>query len=157
MCFSSDHSLKLKICALLEFSWVIKCPHHCSRWNNSNMKLCEVVFMPPSLPEPHIPADRLCCIWLKPQNVPLSRTGFEWNMCYFNFNFNRKLFIQHINHKILQTSYFIMQPSSNYTQLSADLGRYHFKSYPALELHLAAIMVPYLQNTFRSASFFTTE
>lgn len=35
----------------------------------------------------------------------------------FLFHFNRKLFIQRINHKILQTSDFIMQPSSNYTQL----------------------------------------
>lgn len=39
---------------------------------------------------------------IKPHNAPLSRTGFDLNMCYFYFNFNRKLFIQHINHKVLQ-------------------------------------------------------
>lgn len=39
---------------------------------------------------------------IKAHNAPLSRTGFDLNMCYFYFNFNRKLFIQHINHKILQ-------------------------------------------------------
>lgn len=50
-------------------------------------------------------------------NAPLKRSGFDWNMCYFDFDFNRKLFIQHINHKMLQTSDFIMQPSSNYAQL----------------------------------------
>lgn len=50
-------------------------------------------------------------------NSPLKRSGFDLNMCYFYSDFNRKLFIQHINHKMLQTSDFIMQPSSNYTQL----------------------------------------
>lgn len=52
-------------------------------------------------------------------NAPLKRSGFDWNMCYFYFDFNRKLFIQHINHKMQQTSDFIMQPSSNYAQLYA--------------------------------------
>lgn len=43
---------------------------------------------------------------IKPHNAPLSKkkkkTGFDLHICYFYFSFNRKLFIQHINHKILQ-------------------------------------------------------
>lgn len=38
------------------FVCVIEFPPHQSCWNNSNMKLCKEVFMPPSVMWPHIPA-----------------------------------------------------------------------------------------------------
>lgn len=80
---------------------------------------------------------------IKLHNAKLQRSGFDLNMCYFYFSFNRKLH-KHINHKMLKTSDIIMQQNSNYTQLYVDKGC-SLIVYPCLERHLGAIAVPCIQ------------
>lgn len=40
---------------------------------------------------------------------------------------------------------FIMQPSSNYSELKEDLRRFHLMIYPDLDRHLEVITRPYIE------------
>lgn len=73
-----------------------------NHWNTRNVKLCEGALHAYNCDLASQPNSSHRCILLKPHNAPLSRTGFDLNMCYFYLSFNRNVFIQHPNHETLQ-------------------------------------------------------